>query len=387
MNKDNDGQGTVDRGIIDNTPDLEPALEQGLPTFLVEQAASPLKSLFFVSLPKSGTVYTWYALEKATGLKVPSFHELPGWHEYSAGRDFSCPHLYACGDYNTQLLRPDAMRYYANGLIFGGHMQASYHNMKILKESGIDRVAVLLRDPRDAFVSWVHHLRKLGPTARNYHSKIYSLPAAYYDWDLARQFAYQIRTFLPTTVNWIEGWLDYYASAEREVDILFVYYDELKRDPKSYLGRMLDFYRFSGGNLDEIIPGEPGKLHYRKGEHGQWRQEFASGDQALVEDLMQDRIPQGFATAATAHPGRLAASEAEQRGALGEAARALLDVLTQFPNDRSTYQLFIQTGQRAGFDMGGLETALAEELSDRVEDQFIQRENLLALCRTLLPGQ
>jgi hypothetical protein len=42
-------------------------------------AATALKdapSVFFVSLPKSGTVYTWYSLQDVTGLKLPDFHLL-----------------------------------------------------------------------------------------------------------------------------------------------------------------------------------------------------------------------------------------------------------------------------------------------------------------------
>ena len=136
--------------------------------------AQELPSIFFVTLPKSGTVFTWYSLEQAIKLKVPEFHKLEGWPEYTRGADFACRDLYACGDYNTQLLRPENMQLFMRGFIFGAHMQASYHNMRVLKEAGIEKITVLLRDPRDAFISWVHHLRNLGPSARDYHSKIYT---------------------------------------------------------------------------------------------------------------------------------------------------------------------------------------------------------------------
>lgn len=35
-------------------------------------------SIFFVSLPKSGTVFTWNILSQATGLQIPEFHKLEG---------------------------------------------------------------------------------------------------------------------------------------------------------------------------------------------------------------------------------------------------------------------------------------------------------------------
>jgi hypothetical protein len=74
------------------------------------------RSLFFVSLPKSGTVFTWHCLQSATGLRIPDFQQLEGWSDYTAGRDFSCPDLYACGDYNTQMLRPGNVKHFSRWL-------------------------------------------------------------------------------------------------------------------------------------------------------------------------------------------------------------------------------------------------------------------------------
>ena len=104
--------------------------------------ASMKKSLFFVSLPKSGTVYSWTCLSEMTGLKIPEFHLMEGWREYNKGRDFSIPNLYACGDYNTQLLRPEQMKEYLNGFVFGAHMQVDSVNdgpVTVLLESPVSR--------------------------------------------------------------------------------------------------------------------------------------------------------------------------------------------------------------------------------------------------------
>ena len=55
-------------------------------------------------------------------------------------------------------------------------------------------------------------LAQLGPAARDYHSKIYHLPPDYFDQSLAGQFHFQVRAFLPTIANWVEGWLDRYVN-------------------------------------------------------------------------------------------------------------------------------------------------------------------------------
>jgi hypothetical protein len=343
------------------------------------------RSVFFVSLPKSGTVYTWNLLQDMTGLTMPNFHLMEGWAEYNKGRDFSCPDLYACGDYNTQLLIPEGMKNFMKGFIFGAHMQASYHNMRILNESGIKRITVLLRDPRDAFVSWVHHLRMLGPSARNYHSKIYHIPRAYYEWSLEEQFRYQIRTFLPTTVNWVEGWFDYYASGSTEVDIQFVYYDELKRAPARYIRRITEFHGLSNVDFGKLIAPEEGKMHFRKGQHGQWQEDISTADQRLVENLMQDRIPHGYAAAAKRHPGLAMAESDLNSGNKRKAAEESLKTVIQFPNYRPAYEILFRATESCGAKNAVLRSLVESELHDpSIADLFIYRYELVDACGELV---
>lgn len=308
-------------------------------------------SIFFVSLPKSGTVYTWYSLQEMTGLAMPAFHELEGWDQYTVGRDFSCPDLYACGDYNTQLLIPSGMRHYLKGMIFGAHMQASWHNMRILQESGIDRVTVLLRDPRDAFISWVYHLGKLGPAARDYHSKIYHIPRDYYTWPLKKQFDFQIRAFFPTTVNWIEGWLDYYAAPDRTIDVLFVYYDELKQHPERYIRRIAEHHGIADVDYSKVIAAEPGKMHFRKGEHEQWREEFDAANRHLVEELMQDRIAHDFARAASRDPCLASFRRNMDARQPQVAVRDALEAVTRFPSQPCTYDALFAAAEACCIDV------------------------------------
>lgn len=336
------------------------------------------ESLFFVSLPKSGTVYTWTCLRDVTGLRIPDFHLLEGWKDYNAGRDFSCPDLYACGDYNTQLLRPNQMKLYLKGYIFGAHMQASYHNMRVLQEVGIRRISVLLRDPRDAFVSWVHHLRQLGSAARDYHSRIYHIPRDYYGWSIERQFDFQSRAFLATTINWIEGWLDYYASGERKIDVLFVYYDELRSDPEAYVRKLVAFHQVPGADYSKVLVPEQGKLHFRKGEHDQWQVDLSPSNQALAADLLGDRIITGFDRAARSHPGFAAAQGALDRGNLAEAAASAYCVVSQFSSLLPAYELLFQAAALAGVAEPDFEEDAARALGNpTVEGCFRMRKSLV----------
>lgn len=343
------------------------------------------KSIFFVSLPKSGTVYTWNSLSRVTGLKIPEFHLLQGWDDYNAGLDLSCPDIYACGDYNTQLLRPSEMKLYAEGYIFGAHMQSSYHNMRVLEENGINKITVLLRDPRDAFVSWVHHLKNLGPSARNYCSKIYHIPRAYFEWSLTKQFDFQIRTFLPIVVNWVEGWLDYYASSNKKINILFVYYDELKRNPVDYIRRITEHHGFTNIDLSKVVVPEVGKMHFRKGEHGQWKEEFTPANQSLANDLMQDRIEHGFYVAAQTHTGLMSSENLLQSGKYKEAAIEAFQSIIQFPNHSPSYDALFRAVDRCGENTASLRTRVETELKDlSVDGLFVYRDELVNDCKNLV---
>ena len=347
-----------------------------------EKSDMSRKSMFFVSLPKSGTVFTWHSLAAVTGLKIPDFGGLPGWQEYTIGRDYSCPELYASGDYNTQLLRPENMQRFAEGFIFGAHMQASYHNTLVLGEAGIERITVLLRDPRDAFVSWVYHLRQLGPSARDYHSKIYHIPRAYYDWTPARQVSYQVRTFLPVIINWVEGWLDYYAAPERKLDVLFVYYDELKRDPRRYTRRIVEFHGLEGADYDKIPVAEPGKLHFRKGEHEQWRTELSMHERGLADDLMQERLIDSFERAGESHEGWISAQSHFQQGEHRSAAAGAVRTIAQFPNFMPAYELLLGAASACNVPNQTVGN-LVLKLDRSTEGQFRYHSALVDACTEL----
>jgi hypothetical protein len=315
---------------------------------------------------------------------MPQFHELPGWPEYNRGLDFSSPAIYAAGDYNTQLLIPASMKHYLKGFIFGAHMQASHHNIEVLKRSAIGRITVLLRDPRDAFISWVHHLGRLGASARDYHSKIYHIPRAYYGWPRERQFEYQIRTFLPVTVNWVEGWLDYYAAPERDIHVLLVYYDELKTQPARYIRRIADFHGLQNVDYSKIVVPECGKYHFRRGEHEQWRDEFSAHDQGLVEDLMQGRLFDSFERAACAHPGFARAQEELSNGRPESAAAEALCAIEQFPNHRASYEVLARAAEAAGADTRQFRAKLADTLGRQtVSSLFLYRYELIDAAREL----
>jgi hypothetical protein len=161
-----------------------------------------------------------------------------------------------------------------------------------LRDAGFDKVTALVRDPRDATVSWTYHLRTMARSMMNYNSFIQHLPADYFHWSHADQLAFQVRTFLPTAVNWIEGWAG--ASMQNLVRVHFVRFDELRTQPQFVFQRIFEFHGVSEFDLAKVPAPEPGKRHFRKGESGTWRNEFSESDKAFANNLIGRRLDRVF---------------------------------------------------------------------------------------------
>ena len=118
---------------------------------------------------------------------------------------------------------------------------------------------MLVRDPRDATVSWTYHLRAQ-PGMRHYNSVIQHLPRDYDDWTHAAQLAFQVRTFLPAAVNWIEGWVD--AASAHDLAVHIVTFDALRTDAARTIAAMLDFHGVAGLRPCEDQAAEAGRAPF-----------------------------------------------------------------------------------------------------------------------------
>src|SRR5437870_472095 len=47
------------------------------------------------------------------------------------------------------------------GYLSVSHCRATYHNLCVLRDASFGRASALIRDPRDATVSWTYHLRNV----------------------------------------------------------------------------------------------------------------------------------------------------------------------------------------------------------------------------------
>ena len=319
-------------------------------TFLraMERPMEPSPSLFYVTLPKSGTNFTETTIPEITDLKRPEMLSDPKIvaEIHSGYQADVAPEYFSIGDFNNQWLFLDGVRrYLPNGYIFGAHMRASYHNIRTLREAGCKKVTVLIREPRDNVISWTHHLNNMGEVNRNQNSKIQHLPKNYYQWPFAEQLSFQVRTFLPAAVNFIESWLGVFEEAYDDLSIRLVYFDELKRERREYFERIFRFHGIKNYDLDKIPTPVRGQRHYRKGTHGQWVDDFSEQDKTFAELLLGNRLKTAFDNAALHHRSYNVALDPISQGPY-RAALGFAKVIEQFPYFTEAYDRLNQVWEQ-----------------------------------------
>jgi Sulfotransferase domain len=222
---------------------------------------SPQNSIFIATLPKSGTEFIWGGIQDATGLTMPPrLADQEFMRSYLSGfcnRD----DIYSTGVFTSErLILAELRKLNPNGIVHASHCMATYHNVCSLSEAGFKRITVLVRDPRDSTVSWTYHLcaPAMGERMRNFNSLIQHLPSDYFARPHAEQLAFQVRTFLPAAVNWIESWIEVSRNPDKDhpLEVQFVHFDDLRTDPHRMFERVFAFHGVTDYDLAKIQPSQ-----------------------------------------------------------------------------------------------------------------------------------
>jgi hypothetical protein len=139
-------------------------------------------------------------------------------------------------------------------------------------------------------VSWTYHVRTLPPHLLHFNSFMQHLPADYFEWPHQRQLSFQVRTFLPVAINWIESWLDAAERPEHGLSIQIIPFPMLRDDPLRMFEQIFEFHGIDDYDLSRIRPPTPGERNFRDGSSGAWREEFSTDDRTFAASLMESRI-------------------------------------------------------------------------------------------------
>ena len=165
------------------------------------------------------------------------------------------------------------------------HLDASPVNIRFLSRF-VDRLVVNVRDPRQATLSWLHHVKRLlkeYPEAPNY--TIHSEPDGYTEWPLDRQLDWHIDTQLRSSVEWLRGWTAY-VDGDCRLKILFTRYEDMVEDEASFLENIIDFFEIPRSAFKYTPAEKTAQNNFRKGMVDEWIGVFNAGQKALSAEMI-----------------------------------------------------------------------------------------------------
>lgn len=223
---------------------------------------APAEHVLLIGLPKSANVFIRNTLMETLGLQSATF-VIPG---------------------VRQIVNPMALFNFVEGppAVGGQHMAPDDYNLDLLDGAGLHRIVLLVRDPRDALVSWWHHLQRPDIAAARWvhadQEATGAVTSAYRGLDRVGQMDELIENLFPKRQAWLSGWNRIQRSDSR-FEVHLVRYEDFRAQPEATLSAILTFLghdhsivlptieRPAGGGIDP-------KTHFRRGESGSHRDEL-----------------------------------------------------------------------------------------------------------------
>jgi hypothetical protein len=178
------------------------------------------------------------------------------------------------------------------GFVSQAHLAPSSENLQVLQYFK-QKLVLHLRDPRQALLSWVHHLDWISGGSAGREELLYAMPqppSGYFDFPLTRKIDWHIENYLPQLIAWSEQWVE--VADRCIIPILITRWDDLRSNEKTFFDSILAFYQL---NFDYALPSLPRTMeatHFRRADPAEWIRSFTP-EQADQATLM---IPQPLRT-------------------------------------------------------------------------------------------
>ncbi|MCH9614337.1 MAG: hypothetical protein SP1CHLAM54_17050 [Chlamydiia bacterium] len=231
----------------------------------------PPEAIIINTLPKSGSIYYWMSLGtffKGTGSLC--VHKDP---------DHGPPYPIAAIAINETNFRTVVDKKF----LTQNHLTATPENIAMLKKYGVKKMLLHVRDPRQAVLSWLHHLKK-----NTIYNKWFDLPDDYIEMEFEDQVDWNIENFFKPAVQFIEDWLDF-METDDELKIHLTTFEVMIQDPVSFIQEALAFYDVDGSEFTTPLKPSSG-MHFRKGLVDEWREVMTDEQKELVNSLMPERF-------------------------------------------------------------------------------------------------
>ena len=170
------------------------------------------------------------------------------------------------------------------------HVDVRPHNIKILPDY-LPKFILHLRDPRQALLSWYHHVEKCRQGDYHLWSQDIQPPFEYFNWTEEDKLNWQIEHYLPCLVQWVEDWCSILDS--NTFNILVTTFEEMNNNESAFLSRVFDFFNLSVSDL-KYTPFTMDHNHQRKGSIDEWRYVFTDVQQQRISELVPYNLLERF---------------------------------------------------------------------------------------------
>lgn len=163
------------------------------------------------------------------------------------------------------------------------HWAPNRHNCVVARNSGQNKIIVNIRDPRQATLSWVHHVAKLRKNQHPDFDEIDLCPDYYHegnkDINALLDMDFFIEKYFTELITWLKAW-ENAEQANNGLDIKIVTFETFKNDPHQYFQQLLLFLDCDPALSKKcanhsLINGKYGKSHFRKGLIDEWKTVFS----------------------------------------------------------------------------------------------------------------
>ena len=249
-------------------PDIEMAGDKAAP------ASDPIPAILLNTLPKSASVYILETL--AATLNKPIITISPGYFPLDLA------------DFRSVNKLIDSRG------IAQAHLDASEFNQRHIRK--VDKVIVQFRDPRQATLSWFHHLERLAEGSQ--HDLIGTvnpaLPPEYFGLEFKEKLDYQLKIYLPQVVKWISEWTDFVDHCSPSQQIMINTYESFVSQPQKYFDDILNFLGCapSGNSIAKIEPTK--EKNFRLGNPDEWLQVLDEDQRAFADEMIPSALKRRF---------------------------------------------------------------------------------------------
>jgi hypothetical protein len=201
------------------------------------------------------------------------------WNRLAKGLDMAQCHV-SLGLFPNCMAVPARMRDFGKGgIITKEHLAPTRFNVDALRQAGIDRLVLHLRDPRQVLLSWAYFVRDdiaqtpLGPLWRQTCP-----PADVLNADFGALLDWCVDRYLPHVVNFIEGWQAIADDPGTPLAVHFSTFEQFLESPAEHIGAILDFHETDRSAMAGGADAADG--HFRRGQRDEWRDVLTAAQKA-----------------------------------------------------------------------------------------------------------